>query len=286
MFQYSAKNLKHAGQLFEVTWIYMQKIHFWNGNKSRARQDYELALLDACLQATQVEDEFCSLLVDNQDYPEPEVEGSIFETACDVIVTVAGNVKFNNKPKIVINQALTKGLLGYRLLIVRNESLPMFRSLRNNKDLQALSVGVPATWADAELFRKNHFNVVERGTLEDIFARLGNKEFDFIALGANEVEAVFKQYAQALNGLSIESSMMIYYPFPLVFYVNPNNLALASRLETGLLTLMQNGQYEKLFLHYHGNVVERLSLKERQLFGLHNALLPQEMENFSATLLA
>ena len=264
----------------------MQKIHFWNGNKSSARQDYELALIDACLQATQVEDEVYSLLVDNQDYPEPEVEGSIFETACDVIVTVAGNVKFKNKPKVVINQPLAKGLLGYRLLIVRNESLQVFQELKELKDLLTLSVGVPATWADAELFRQNDFNVIEKGTLEDIFVCLRNKEFDFIALGANEVEAVFKQYGHALDGLSIEPSMMIYYPFPLVFYVKPSKPALALRLERGLLTLMQNGQYEVLFHQHHGDVVARLQLKERQLFGLHNAILPQEMENFSATLLA
>jgi hypothetical protein len=264
----------------------MQTIRFWNGNKTSARQAYELALLDGCLRATQVESGSYSLLLDNNDYPEPQDEGNIFASGCDVIVTVAGNVKFRTKQKIVINQPLAKGLLGYRLLIVRNESLPMLQNLRESKELQALSVGVPATWADAELFRQNHFNVVEKGTLDDIFIRLRDKEFDFVALGANEIEEVFARHVEAFDDMSIETSMMIYYPFPLVFYVNPNNPALALRLETGLLTIMQNGQYETLFRKHHGDVVGRLNLKKRKIFSLQNALLPQEMNNISTTLLA
>ena len=264
----------------------METIRFWNGNKTSARQAYELALLDACLSATQVEDNVYSLLLDNKDYPQAEDEGNIFESGCDVLVTVAGNVKFTKKQKIIINLPLAKGLLGYRLLIVRNESLQMFQALQESKDLQAFSVGVPATWADAELFRQNDFNVVERGTLDDIFTRLKNKEFDFIALGANEIEEVFTQYVEAPDDLSIETSMMIYYPFPLIFYVNPEKPGLAKRLETGLLIIMQNGQYETLFRKHHGDVVERLNLKKRNIFSLHNSLLPQEMNNVSATLLA
>jgi hypothetical protein len=263
----------------------MQTVRFWNGNKTCARQDYELALLDACLRVTQEQEGLYSLLADNTDYPDPEDEGNVFECACDVLVTVAGNVKFTNKQKIVIKQPLAKGLLGHRLLIVRNESLPMFQSLKTLKELQTLSIGIPATWADAELFRQNDFKVVERGTREDIFIRLQNKEFDFIALGANEIEDVFAQYVEALKDMSIEASLMIYYPFPLVFYVNPENPDLAKRLETGLSALMQNGQYDRLFRAHHGDVVERLNLKRRKIFSLHNALLPTDMSTISASLL-
>lgn len=265
--------------------INMETVRFWNGNKTRARQDYELALLDACLKVTQDKQGPYSLSVNNLDYPKPQDEGNIFESGCDVLVTVAGNVKFTDKQKIVIKQPLAKGLLGHRLLIVRNEALPMFQSLQELKDLQALSIGIPATWADAELFRQNQFKVVERGTLDDIFIRLQNKEFDFIALGANEIEDVFTRPVGLLQNMCIESSMMIYYPFPLVFYVHPDKPVLARRIEGGLIRLMQNGEYESLFHAHHGDVVERLNLQRRKIFTLHNHLLPKEMSNISASLL-
>ena len=121
--------------------------------------------------------------------------------------------------------------------------------------------------------------------LHDIFICLLNNEFDFIDLGANEIEDVFARQISHLKGMSIETSMMIYYPFPLVFYVNPDNPALALRLETGLTKLMKNGQYERLFRVYHGDLVERLKLKRRKIFNLQNPLLPKEMGTISASLL-
>ena len=265
----------------------MQTVRFWNGNKTAARQSYELALLDACLKVTQELDGPCVVLPDKTDYPLAEDEGKVFESesVCDVLVTVAGNVKFKHKQKIVVKQALAKGLLGHRLLIVRNESMPMFQSLTSLQELQALSVGIPATWADAELFRENGFSVRERGSLDDIFIRLKNKEFDFIALGANEIEDVFAQQVEPLEGMSIETSTMLYYPFPLVFYVNPEHPILAKRLERGLSILMQNGQYERLFRAHHGDVVQRLNLKNRKVFALDNRLLPADMNAISADLL-
>lgn len=264
----------------------MQTVRFWNGNKTTARQDYELALLDACLSVTQQQFGCYSLLTDDVDYPDAEDEGNVFETGCDALVTVAGNVKFKNKRKIVIKQSLTKGLLGYRLLIVRKDSLAIFQTLNKLSELQSMSIGIPATWADAELFRQNNFKVVERGTLEDIFIRLQRQEFDFIALGANEIEDVFADYAEPLKDLTIEPTKMIYYPFPLVFYINPSEPELANRLEIGLANIMQNGQFEALFRAHHGNVVSRLNLKKRQMYTLQNTLLPEDMSNMSSNLLA
>jgi hypothetical protein len=264
----------------------MHTVRFWNGNKTTARQAYEQALLDACLKATQEQFGDYSLLTDYVNYPVAEDEGKVLETACDVLVTVAGNVKFENKPKIVIHKPLAKGLLGYRLLIVRKDALTVFQSLNKLSELQSFSTGIPATWADAELFRQNSFKVVERGTLDDIFMRLQRKEFDFIALGANEIEEVFVDYAEPLKTLTIEPTKMIYYHFPLVFYINPCKRELAKRLEVGLANIIENGQYEALFNAHHGEVVSRLHLNKRQIFTLQNALLPADMSNMSSSLLA
>jgi hypothetical protein len=264
----------------------MQIVRFWNGNKTTARQGYERALLDSCLSVTERQFGSYSLLIDNVDYPDAKDEGNVFEKGCDVLVTVAGNVKFKNKHKIVINQPLAKGLLGYRLLIIRKDSQEIFKSLSELNDLQSLSIGIPDTWADAELFRQNNVKVVERGTLDDIFTRLQNQEFDFIALGANEIEDVFADYAAPIKELMIEPSKMIYYPFPLVFYVNPCHPELAKRLKAGLADIIQSGQFETLFRSHHGDVVSRLNLKKRKIFTLKNALLPEDMSNIPASLLS
>ncbi|MBT8149007.1 MAG: transporter substrate-binding domain-containing protein [Gammaproteobacteria bacterium] len=259
-----------------------QTLCFWNGNKSLARQRYELALLQACLASSEPA---LVVEVDTTDYPRAEDEADVFSRGIDILVTVAGNKKFANRRKIAIHTPLAKGLLGYRLLIVRDEMLPAFKLINSAAQLRELALGIPLTWADADLFRHNGYNVVERGTFDSLFERLRQGEFDYVALGANEIEAVFEQHAAALGGLCMEPSMLLYYPFPLVFYVHAEQPALARRIEVGLASMMRNGEFDALFSQYHGDVVQRLQLLQRQRIVLHNPLLPDAMAGFESTLL-
>ncbi|NDV61610.1 amino acid ABC transporter substrate-binding protein [Puniceicoccales bacterium CK1056] len=262
----------------------MEIIDFWNGNKSESRQGYELELLEACLCASEVNGSY-ELRIDNTDYPLAEDEGNIFRNGADILVTVAGNVKFRNREKIVISRPLAKGLLGYRLLIVRSEDADRFKGIKEMRELQELSIGIPETWADADLFRSNQFSVVEKGSFEELFHRLKGREFDYTALGANEIESAFNEHAQPLGGLQIEPSLMIYYSFPLVFYVHPDKRQLAERVESGLQALIDSGEFDDLFAKYHGDIVERLNLKNRRTFTLQNPVLPEEMMDFRSALL-
>lgn len=262
-----------------------ENVKFWNGNKTSARQGYEVALLNACLSATESKFGVANLIIDNTNYPVAADEGSVLDNGAQILVTIAGNVKFSDKNKIIIPQSLTKGLLGYRLLIVKDESLKVFDRISSTKDLRSLAVGIPATWGDAEIFRRNSYSVVEKGTYEDLFTLLKNGDFDYTTLGVNEIEEAFEQKAKPLGDLSIEPSVMVYYPFPLVFYVNSNNPALAKRIDMGLKMIKDSGEYEKLFDHYHGDVVARLGLNKRKIFSLDNPFLADELAGFKPTLL-
>jgi hypothetical protein len=263
----------------------MQNVVFWNGNKSPARQSYETALLQACINVTNEEYGPADVRVDNTDYPLAVDEANIFTHGADILITVAGNVKFKDKQKLVIPQPLTKGLLGYRLLLVRDESLTTFTQINKCQQLQALSIGIPHTWADADLFRHNRYKVVEQGSLDDLFMLLNNGTFDYVALGVNEIEEIFKHRAVPIGGISIEPSLMFYYPFPLVFYVNPRKPILAERIDKGLKSIGSSGEHETLFCQHHGNVAQRLNLRNRKIFTLTNPMLPDDMADFSANLL-
>ena len=263
----------------------MQNIVFWNGNKSPTRQIYETALLKACLKATNHEYAPVKIRVDNTDYPNAEDEANIFASGADILVTVAGNIKFKDKQKLVIPQPLTKGLLGYRLLLVRDESLTKFAQINTPQQLQTLSIGIPETWADAALFRHNRYKVIEQGTLDDVFLLLKKGVFDYVALGVNEIEEIFEHRIAPLGGISIEPSLMLYYAFPLVFYVHARNNILAERIDKGLKLIIANGEHDMLFSDYHGDVAQRLNLQNRNTFTLTNPMLPPGMENFSTNLL-
>lgn len=261
----------------------MKRITFWNGNKSAARKGYEEEVLRRCLNVLDTKQTY-SLDIDNTDYPKAEDESNIFLNGCDVLVTVAGNQKFALRDKLVIDLPICNGLLGHRLLIVNKGAEDKFRQVSTLEQLRKMTVGVPATWADADLFRKSQFSVYEHGLLEDIFQLLRDRLIDFTTLGANEVETTFQHYSAAAQNLAIESSLLIYYPLPLVFYVNPNQPELAQRLQAGLSELVTHGELQTIFNTYHAGIVERLALPTRNLLTLNNPYLPASLKHYRPTL--
>lgn len=296
MFFYSSKSLTSA---FSATsnlialWLFLgisasianaapvTEISLWNGNKTESRQEYEREVLVAALAATSKTHGDWNLSIDNTDYPTAEDEASVFRTkGFDIFGTVAGNPKLASEKKILVPLPLMKGLLGYRILIIRAEDKEKFAAIKSANSLKKLRMGIPATWADAELFRKNGYQVIEKGSFDDVFTRLHKNEFDYVSFGANEVTGVFADRAASVGKLAIDQSLLVYYPFPLVFYVNPNNKALAERVILGLETITANGELDKIFNRYFGKDLAQLKLKERQVIELENPLLPAEMAEF------
>lgn len=243
-------------------------IKFWNGNKSGARQNYEYQLLELLLEETHFAGQ-----IDNDltDYPRAEDEGEVLDKGADILVTVAGNRKFIDKSFIEIKHPLCFGLLGWRLAIVANHRLQEFQSI-SMQALKEKKVGVPATWVDAELFRANGFNVVERGSLDDMLEWVVDGSVDFITLGANEAHEILQQEPQRCVQLAIEPTLTIYYPFPLVFYINHQNMALANLISQQLAE--KKTQIMELFDRHYGDVVDQAQLHQRIKLTLDNPMLP------------
>ncbi len=256
-------------------------IKFWNGNKTPSRQQYEREILDAVLTATEATKGPFSIVESREDYPLAEDEASVFRSkGFDIFGTVAGNQKLANEQKILIPLPLMKGILGYRILIVRKADAATFAAIKSAADLKKLRMGIPNTWADAGLFRHNGYPVVEKGSFDDLFQRLENNEFDYVTFGANEVTSVFTERAAKSGKLIVEPSLLVYYPFPLVFYVNPQQPALADRVTNGLQTISANGELDKIFNRFYGDLLGQLHVAKRTRITLENPILPKEMAGF------
>lgn len=262
-----------------------ETVEFWNGNKSQSRQQYELKLLRAALNASKQQYGEYQLIHDATELTAQE-ESAVFRTkGADVFVTVAGNPKLAQEDKIIVPHPLMKGLLGYRLLIVRQQDLDTFAAIQTDASFKRLRIGIPDGWADADLFRHNGYNVVEGGTFNEIFDLLAADKFDYVALGANEIEQAFERRAESYDMFTIEPTTLVYYPFALVFYVNPDKPALAKRLRDGLNAIDENGEAQRLFEKAAGDIVEHFNLEQRKIFRLDNPMLPDEMKTYRSDLL-
>lgn len=261
------------------------EVRLWNGNKTASRQHYEREVLEAALTATTASHGKWRLREDLTDYPLAADEASVFRRkGFDIFGTVAGNIKLANEKKILIPLPLMKGLLGYRILIIRAADKEKFAAIRSAQQLQQLRMGIPATWADAELFRHNGYKVEEKGSFDDLFARLENNEFDYVTFGANEVTGVFNERAAKSGKLMVETSLVVFYPFPLVFYVNPEKKVLAERVAQGLQIISGNGELDKIFNRYFAADLKTVDLPARRMIALKNPILPDEMADFKPSL--
>lgn len=256
-------------------------IKFWNGNKTASRQHYEREILDAVLAASATKGAV-TVAESRADYPLAEDEASVFRSkGFDIFGTVAGNQKLAHEQKILIPLPLMKGLLGYRILIIRKADAQKFAAIKSAGELKKLRMGIPSTWADAGLFRHNGYPVEEKGSFDDLFTRLENNEFDYVTFGANEVSGVFAERAAASGKLIIEPSLLVYYPFPLVFYVNPQQPALAERVTRGLQAIAGNGELDRIFNRYYGDLLAQLHVAKRTRITLENPILPEAMAGFT-----
>ncbi|ARN67561.1 ABC transporter substrate-binding protein [Vibrio vulnificus] len=249
---------------------------FWNGNKSWTRQQHERDVLQALRPALSA---YWPMLEDTTAYPNAEDEGRVFETGIDLLTTVAGNQKFAPGQFLEVSHALCGGILGCRVLVVRASDTAHFADVTETQ-LKAMVAGIPATWADADLLRQNGYQVLEKGSLEQMFLLLQEGLCDFIPLGINEAQSLLEEYPHASEKLAIEPSLMLYYPLPVVFYVAPQHPALHKEMTAALNKLEQAGTLQLLYEKHYARSVNQMNPQQRQVIELMNPALSPVWQGF------
>ena len=191
-----------------------------------------------------------------------------------MIQTASADLEKDFRP---VRIPLDKGLLGYRVLLVRQADLPRFASVRTEADLRAFSVGQGQGWLDVAVWKHNRFRVVEGASYPGLFRMLDAGRFDFFSRGVTEVLEEKEKLCADLPGLTIEPTLCVYYPWPRYFYCadTPDGRRLAARIETGLASVMKDrAAFDPLFQKYFGDTLRRLDLPSRRLIRLTNPTLP------------
>ncbi|MFB6346755.1 MAG: substrate-binding periplasmic protein [bacterium] len=174
---------------------------------------------------------------------------------------------------IPIRIPLRKGILGFRLSLINASLQDEFDRVNSLEELKRFTIGQGRGWGDVELYRRNGFNVITSASFEGLFKMVARNRFDHFPLGINEVHKKYRDWKDQLPELAIEQSIMIYYPWPYYFYVNPDYPEVARRIESGLRTMIQDGTFDEIFMRHHGDVLDRVNFKKRKIFVLKNPLL-------------
>jgi hypothetical protein len=163
-----------------------------------------------------------------------------------------------------------KGVLGYRVFIIKADRQEEFSKIVNLEQLQRMKPGQGEFWTDTFIYRKNDFNVVTSHTMSALFLMLENSRFDFLPLGASEVNQEFLLKRLKHRSLAIEEDLLLKYALDMFFMISPSRPLLAERLEKGLLEIEKNGEFERIFKEFVQPEMDAINIKNRRVIHLKN----------------
>lgn len=166
---------------------------------------------------------------------------------------------------------IDKGLLGWRLLLVKKGERDLFRNVRTAGGLFEHAAGLGHDWPDVNVFRSNGLKVVPAQQYELLFRMLAAGK---VAYFPRSVAEIYSEQQRYRNELEIADHIVIYYHAPLYFFVSRDNPALARAIEAGLEKAIKDGSFERLFQQYYGESIRRAGLDRRTVIHLANPTLP------------
>jgi ABC-type amino acid transport substrate-binding protein len=170
---------------------------------------------------------------------------------------------------------IDKGLLGYKVLLIREGDQARFDKISTVGDLKKITIGQRLWWPEVELLRANGFTVYTPSKFDSLMYMLDGGRFDAFPRWLFEPYSDISKHKN-LN-LTVEKKILLSYVLPYYFFVASGNKVLASDIETGLNRAIQDGTFDNLFLNsvLVDKFKNKIDTKSRQIFTLDNPLIPK-----------
>ncbi len=182
-----------------------------------------------------------------------------------------------NAELLPIRIPMRKGLLGWRILLIRSEDQERFAQVKTLEELKRFRAGYGEQWADLPILQANVADVVTSNQYDSLFVMLAGKRFDYLHRGLHEPWAELEARKEQLPNLWVEETLLLHYPIGNYLYVSKDNPQLAKRLEDGFRATIADGSFEQLFQAEYGEIIRKVNIKQRTLIELTNPILPQDM---------
>lgn len=191
------------------------------------------------------------------------------------ILGTAHNIGEHLRPILI---PIDKGMVGYRILLIRRPQQTAFAEVKTLEDLRRFSFGQHFSWDDADILKANDLRVQAGDDFEGLYQMLARKRFDAFPRGISEIVPELRVRGPSYPELQIEKTLLIYYPLPLYFWFSRDakGEALAKRLEEGMWSMINDGSYDTLLWKYNRPALQGLDMAHRRVLVLNNPLLPAQ----------
>lgn len=173
------------------------------------------------------------------------------------------------KQALAIRIPIVKGVLGYRLGVIKKSRIDYFSTLKNDGELRDLRFGLRGDWPDSVIFKDNDFKVLEYSQESGGYELLEASRIDVLP-----IDALFVEHVANMADLAIDPLHVYYYPSAVYFFVNKHNKVLYQKLKSGLDKAIEDGSFDTLFNRHFADELAKLALDKRQKITLVNTLLP------------
>ncbi|MCX2860327.1 hypothetical protein OOZ63_00550 [Paucibacter sp. PLA-PC-4] len=167
---------------------------------------------------------------------------------------------------------LERGLIGWRLALVRAGDRERFAALQDLADLAPHVAGQLHDWPDTAILRANGLRVRAHSHFQSLFSQLAEGVVDYLPRSIIEIDGEVQAYAD--RGLAIEPHLLLRYPTALYFFVSPRRPQLHADLSQGLEAAQADGSFERAFQQQFGALAARHRLAQRRQLQLANPALP------------
>ena len=168
---------------------------------------------------------------------------------------------------------INKGMLGWRLGLIRKGDQERFAGINTLKDLKSVRLAQGREWPDTKILQANGLSVITAPRYEGLFKMLADKRFDYFPRSIMEI---WDEQANNADTLVVEPHLALHYYYDAYFMVNRKNTRLAQDIRDGLERAILDGSFDKLFQQYFGERIRKAHLETRTVIELHNPLLTPE----------
>lgn len=241
------------------------------------RYDYHWAVFKAALEATR--SKFGSYtLTKVEPMTEARAISEIMSPSGQINTMVLDSTSQLERDLLPVKIPVDKGLIGYRVFLIRDQDQSRFSRVKTLDDLRKFSIGQGKDWSDVAIYERGGFHVVKSTSYEGLFDMLAAGRFDAFGRGVTEVLPELEEHKGRLPSLSIEKSVLLYYPMPFYFWFPKNDWGTrnARRVQEGMQIIVANGTLDKMFTSQFDPVIKALQLKGRTLLRIPNPDLPPE----------
>jgi len=176
----------------------------------------------------------------------------------------------------VIHIPIHRGLIGYRVFLIRRERQADFDKIDTFDELKAFTGGQGLGWVDSAILRNAGLRVWE-STYDTLFKMTQEGRIDYYPRGVVEAFAELDARRHTEPDLVVEKKLLLTYRSDFLFYVATEHEALAATIERGFVAAYRDGTYMKLFnTHpYIQNALAQVNRASRKVFQLDNPYLSE-----------